>query len=285
MKKSSTGCLPFTLFAATGIVFWTTLSRRWKRIPVATERLKLLGVPVDTLTMPEALARMEEFIHSRMPHHIFTADASGIMRTQEEPELLAIVRQADLVTPDGAGALIAANLQGVRLPERVSGVDLVDRLSRLSAEKGYRIYLFGAAEEVADAAAEVLKSRYPQLVIAGTRNGFFSADDEETIVREIAAAKPDILFVALGIPKQEMFIRRHFAALGVPVMIGVGGSFDVISGRLQRAPHWMQRLGLEWLYRLIQEPARLPRAAVLPRFIVAAWKERPFHRRDAKSQR
>ena len=196
------------------------------------------------------------------------------MRTQDDPDLLDIVRQADLVTPDGSGVMLASGLLGVRLPERVSGVDLVDRLSALSAHKGYRVYLFGAAQGVADAAAHSLLAHYPSLVIAGTRHGFFTPEEEAGIVREIAAAQPDILFVALGIPKQEQFIRRHFHALGVPAMLGVGGSFDVISGRLHRAPRWMQRVGMEWLYRLIQEPSRLPRITALPRFIIAAWKAR-----------
>lgn len=274
MKKRSRGFLLGTLAAATFIVGYGMLSRKWKRVPIAKERMELLEVPVDPLTMPEALARIEEFIRTRRPHHIFTADASGIMRAQDEPELLEIVRQADMVTPDGAGVLLASGLHGARIPERVSGVDLLEKLSALAAEKGYSIYLFGAAVGVADAAADALRSRYPGLTIAGTRNGFFTAEEEPDIVREIANTQPSILFVALGIPKQEQFIRRHFGELNAPVMIGVGGSFDVISGRLQRAPQWMQRTGLEWLYRLIQEPARLPRATALPRFIVATWKTR-----------
>lgn len=250
------------------------LSRRWKRVPFATERLELLDVPVDPLTMPEALERIEAFVLSRTPHHIFTADAVGIMHTQEDPELLDIVRHADLITPDGAGVMFASGLHGARLPARVSGVDLVEELSELSARKGYRIYLFGAAHGIAATAATCLKSRYPSLVVAGTRNGYFTAEEEEGIVRDIVAARPDILFVALGIPKQEQFIRRHFQELGVPAMLGVGGSFDVISGRLRRAPLWMQNMSMEWLYRFIQEPSRLPRFIALPRFVMAAWKTR-----------
>ncbi len=260
--------------AAAAVVAASLLLRRWRQAPLAEERVELLDVPVDPLTMPQALARIEEFIRSKRPHHVFTADASGIMRAQDDPALLEIVRQADLITPDGAGVLLASGMRGTRLPERVSGVDLVERLSELAAHRGYRIYLFGAAEGVVDAAAGMLTARYPGLTIAGLRNGFFTAQDEPAIVHDIAAAHPDILFVALGIPKQELFIRRHFDELGVPVMIGIGGSFDVISGQLRRAPHWMQRSGLEWLYRLLQEPKRLPRLAALPRFIVAAWRDR-----------
>lgn len=250
------------------------VQRRRKRLPVAHERYEVLDVPVDPLTMAEALARIEAFIAAGGPHHVFTADASGIMRAQEDPELQAIVRQADLITPDGAGVMLATELQGQRLAERVSGCDLVEHLAELSAAKGYRLYLFGAAEGVADAAAAALVERYPGAQIAGTRNGFFNPDDEVKIVQAINRAKPDILLVALGIPKQEKFIRAHFDRLKPAVMIGVGGSFDVISGQLKRAPAWMQKSGLEWLYRLIQEPKRLPRLAALPQFMWAAWRGR-----------
>lgn len=268
------GCLIGSLAAAAVIVGSGLAVHRWRSTPLATRRLKLLEVPVDPVTMPETLARIEAFIASRQPHHIFTADASGIMRAQEDPELLGIVQQADLVTPDGAGVLVASQLQGARLPERVSGCDLVERVSALAAQKGYRIYLLGASEDVVQTTAGVLADKYPGLVIAGTHHGFFTGDDERAIVRDIATARPDVLFVALGIPKQEHFIRRHFAALHTPVMIGVGGSFDVISGTLQRAPRWMQRAGLEWLFRLAQQPSRFPRMGALPRFILAAWRTR-----------
>ncbi|HOF89226.1 MAG TPA: WecB/TagA/CpsF family glycosyltransferase [Armatimonadota bacterium] len=224
-------------------------------------------MPVDPLTMEAAVARIESFIAAGGPHHVFTADASGIMRTWEDPELRDIVRQADLVTPDGAGVMLATELQGRRLPERVSGCDLVDRLAERSAERGYRLYLFGAADGVADAAAAALVEKYPGVHIAGTRHGYFTDDEELKIVQAINRAKPDILFVALGIPKQEQFIRKYFALLRAPVMIGVGGSFDVISGQLKRAPEWMRKSGLEWLFRLIQQPERLPRFAALPRFV------------------
>jgi N-acetylglucosaminyldiphosphoundecaprenol N-acetyl-beta-D-mannosaminyltransferase len=268
------GCL-FGILAAAGVVVAGALLQRKRRsLPVATDRQEVLGIPVDPLPVDAVMARIAEFIASGEPHHIFTADASGIMRAQDDLLLRAIVRQADLITPDGAGVMLASELHGTRLPERVSGVDLVERIAALSADKGYRVYLFGAAEGVADAAAAALIDRHPGLQIAGTRHGFFSAGEEAAIVAAIVRAEPQVLFVALGIPKQEQFIRAHFAELGIPVMIGVGGSFDVISGRLQRAPRWMQRTGLEWLYRLAQEPKRLPRLAALPNFIVAVWKER-----------
>ncbi|HEY3377818.1 MAG TPA: WecB/TagA/CpsF family glycosyltransferase [Armatimonadota bacterium] len=270
--KQKTGQIFGSLALAALIVGSGLLLRRWKTHPTATERVAILDVPIDPLTMAQALGRIDEFIRSRAPHHIFTADASGIMRAQDEPVLLDIVQQADMVTPDGAGVMLASHLHGVQLPERVSGVDLVEAISALAAQRGYRIYLFGAADGVAQSAADTLQARYAGLTIAGTRHGFFAAEEAGAIAREIAETKPDALFVGLGIPKQEQFIRTHFHTLGVPVMIGIGGSFDVISGRLQRAPRWMQRTGLEWLYRFAQEPTRLPRLAALPQFVIAAWR-------------
>jgi N-acetylglucosaminyldiphosphoundecaprenol N-acetyl-beta-D-mannosaminyltransferase len=260
--------------AAVTIVTGVVLARRWKRVPVATQRIRLLDAPVDPLTMDEALARIEEYIASGRPHHIVTADASGLMRAQDDPELLSIIQRADLVTPDGAGVMLASHFSGRQLPERVSGVDLVEQISARAASTGYRLFLFGAEEGMAEAAAEKLTARYPGLRIVGARHGFFSPEEEPAIVQQITEAQPDVLFVALGIPKQEQFIRRHFEELGIPVMVGVGGSFNVVSGRLRRAPRWMQRAGLEWLHRLLIEPTRLPRLAALPRFIVEAWRRR-----------
>ena len=152
--------------------------------------------------------------------------------------------------------------------------NLVEHISALAAKHGHTVFLLGAKEEVVQDAAARLQTRYPGLKIVGVRNGYFNAEEERAIVAQIAQVKPDILFVALGIPKQEQFIDNHRAELGVPVMIGIGGSLDVISGHLRRAPHWMQHTGLEWLYRLYQEPTRLPRMIALPNFIIAVWRTR-----------
>jgi N-acetylglucosaminyldiphosphoundecaprenol N-acetyl-beta-D-mannosaminyltransferase len=208
---------------------------------------------------------MDEMIRAGGPRHIFTADVSGLMRAREDSELAAVIATCDLVTADGAGVLWAARLFDFPLPERVSGVDLVRRLSALAARQGYRIYLLGAAPGVAQAAAEVLLRENPGLTICGVHDGYWQ--DEDAVVAELAAAAPQIVFVALGIPKQEQFIRRHRQVL--PLCLGIGGSFDVISGRLERAPEWMQRAGLEWLFRVKQEPKRWRRLAALPQFVLA----------------
>ncbi|MCC7492093.1 MAG: WecB/TagA/CpsF family glycosyltransferase [Fimbriimonadaceae bacterium] len=234
-------------------------------------RVEILGVPIDAVTYDEALARIDGFIASGQPHHVFTADVSGIMKAGEEPELLEIVRTCDLVTADGAGVLWAARLFDLPVPERVSGVDLVRRLASLAASQGYRPYLLGAAPGVAATAADILQRENPGLQIAGLQDGYFQ--DEAAVVAAIQAAAPQVLYVALGIPKQEQFIRRWYRELGVPVCLGIGGSFDVISGKLERAPVWMQRAGLEWLFRVWQEPKRLPRLLALPRFVLAIARE------------
>jgi N-acetylglucosaminyldiphosphoundecaprenol N-acetyl-beta-D-mannosaminyltransferase len=229
--------------------------------------VELLGVPVQRTDVAGALHRITQFVEERAPHQVVTPDSSAVVRAQEDPELMEILRSADLVTADGAGLVWMAKVMGLPLWERVSGVDLMQHICELAAEKRYSIYLVGAAPGVAAEAADKLKEQYPGLAVAGTMHGYFGEDEEPEVVRRIADAKPDVLFVALGVPRQEKWIRRHLDELGVPVAIGVGGSFDVIAGRLKRAPLLMQRWGLEWLWRALRQPSRLPRLLALPRFV------------------
>ena len=239
--------------------------------------VELLGVPVHRTDVAAALHRITQFIEEGAPHQVVTPDSSALVRAQRDPELMDILQSADLVTADGAGLVWMAKVMGLPLWERVSGVDLMDHICELAAEKGYSIYLLGAAPGVAEAAAAKLQERHPGLKVVGTMHGYFPEDREPEIVRGIAQARPDILFVALGVPRQEKWIRRHLDELSVPVAIGVGGSFDVISGRLKRAPLLMQRWGLEWLWRALREPSRLPRLVALPRFVwmaLADWRRR-----------
>lgn len=238
------------------------------------ESVSLLGIRIDCLSMGEAIEDFERYIAEKRPHHVVTADASMVVTARRDSELAAIVQKADLVTPDGAGLLWASKLLGRPILHRVSGVDLVAELARLSARKGYRLYFLGAAPGVADAAAQNLRERFAGAQIVGTRHGFFTPADEAGIVDDIAKAQPDVLLVAFGIPKQEKFIDRHKDALGVPILIGVGGSFDVYSGRVKRAPKWMQNRGLEWLYRLWQNPRKLGKVMTLPQFALLAIRAR-----------
>ena len=256
------------ILLAAGLAGFYAIARILSR-PDAAGRsvVELLGVPVQRTDVAGALHRITQFVEEGAPHQVVTPDSSAVVRAQGDPELMEILRSADLVTADGVGLVWMAKVMGLPLWERVSGVDLMDHICELAAEKRYSIYLVGAAPGVAAEAADKLTERHPGLTVAGTMHGYFSADEEPKVVRRIAEAKPDVLFVALGVPRQEKWIRRHLDELGVPVAIGVGGSFDVIAGRLKRAPAFMQRWGLEWLWRALRQPSRLPRLLVLPRFV------------------
>jgi N-acetylglucosaminyldiphosphoundecaprenol N-acetyl-beta-D-mannosaminyltransferase len=234
--------------------------------------IELLGLKVNRLTMVEAIAEINSFVKERTPRHVVTADASMVILAREDKDLLRIVRSADLVTPDGAGILWASKLLGVRINNKVSGVDLVEKLCQQSSKDGLRLFFLGAAPGIAAAAAVKLTEKYPGAQIVGTRDGYFKAEEEQSVVAAIAETKPDVLFVAFGIPKQEKFIDCYKAALAVPVCIGVGGSFDVYSGLVKRAPLWMQNAGLEWLFRLWQNPKKISKVMTLPRFaLLTLW--------------
>lgn len=242
--------------------------------PLAVQTVSLLGIRVTRLTNAEALECLERFIESGRPHLVVTADSSGVVVARRDEEFRRIVNSADLVTADSAGIVWAARRLGQPLPERVSGCDLAERLCALAAQRGYSVFFYGAAPGVAEAAATNMQARYPGLRVAGTSHGFLSPPEQEALVERIRAARPDILLVALGIPRQEKWIHAHRERLGVPVMIGVGGSFDVFSGRVRRAPLWMQRHGLEWIYRLASNPRKLAKVATLPRFVWMVLRER-----------
>jgi len=231
-------------------------------------RVDVLDVPVDSIDMAQAIQRLEQFVRDRSPHMVVTPDASAIVRAHDDPELHGILRRADLVTPDGMGVVWMARVLGEGLRERVPGIDLMQRICQVAASRGYRIYLLGAAPGVAEQAAANLAARYPGLQVVGCQHGYFLPQEEHQVVTQVAAARPDILLVALGVPKQEKWIARHLQELNVPVAIGVGGSFDVLAGKVKRAPGWARACGLEWLWRSLREPRRLPRLLALPRFFL-----------------
>ena len=225
--------------------------------------LILLGVPIDDLTMPEALNRIESFIvagrATGKSHQIATVNADFVVNSLHDPELRRILQESDLATADGMPLVWGSRLLGVSLEGRVTGADLVPALCERAAQRGYSVYLLGARPGVAAKAASVLQERYPGLTIAGVHSppNRPLLEMDRGIVDEIRAAKPDILLVAFGNPKQEKWISMFARDLQVPVSIGIGGTLDMIVGVTQRAPAWMQRLGLEWSYRLAQEPRRL----------------------------
>jgi len=235
---------------------------------VAAGRIEVLGVPFDPLGMEEAVKTIASWLEGEECHQIVTANPETVMKAGEDRELMAILREARLVVADGIGIVWAARRQGNPLPERVPGVELAERLVALAAQRGYRVYLLGGAPGVAAEAARCLEAKYPGLVIAGVQHGYFSPEEEEGVVAAVAAARPHLLLVGLGMPKQEKWIYRHRQRLGAAVAIGVGGSLDVFAGRVCRAPGWMCRLGLEWLYRFLTQPQRLFRMLALPRFAV-----------------
>ncbi|MFN7016746.1 MAG: WecB/TagA/CpsF family glycosyltransferase [Fimbriimonadales bacterium] len=238
----------------------------------ALQEARILGVRVHRVRMAEALERIEQLIQGREPSLVITADANAVLIALEDAEFRALLERASLITADGAGLLWAGRRLGQPFPERVSGVDLVEQLTRLSHEKGYRLYFLGAAPGVAERAAQNLLVKYPHAQIVGVQHGYFQAADEPAIAAQIAAARPDVLLIGMGMPRQEKWAWAHRDALGVPVMIGVGGSFDVYAGVVKRAPRWMQRTGCEWLWRLIQDPRKIKKVRNLPRFAWRVWR-------------
>ena len=239
------------------------------------ENIEAFGVRISPVSMSEAMDRIEEMIQSQKPHHVVTSDANAILRAQHDEEYAGILGRAALVTPDGYGVIWGARLLNLPVYERVTGVDMVTGICARAAQKGYRIFILGSEPGVAATAGEKLQQSHPGLEVAGTQHGFYKDEglSEDAIVERIRLAKPDVLFVAFGIPAQEKFIARNMEKLGVPVSLGVGGSFDVYSEKLRRAPEAIQRSGLEWLYRVWQEPWRWKRMGYVPRFMWFALKE------------
>jgi len=237
-------------------------------ISIVRNRIAVLNVMIDVVTMKEAVARVEQFIKLGRPHLVVTPNAEMIMMANADNSFAQIINNADLVVPDGAGVVWAARYNGDRMPERVAGYDLVQNLLVAAARQKYRIYMLGGAPGIVDKAKQAAEKRYPGVQIVGTRHGFFSKSDESEIVGNIKDCHPDILLVALGVPRQEKWITEYSKQLQVPVAIGVGGTFDVMAGTVQRAPLWMQNANLEWLYRLLSEPKRGIRMLALPRFVM-----------------
>lgn len=221
------------------------------------EVVTVADVPVHAVDMPGALAQIDGFIRARAPHYNIAINAAKVVSYREDALLRDAIDHAHLLTMDGQAVVWAARALGRAAPERVTGIDLMEALLGHSARRGYSIYLFGATQDVVEACVALATQRYPGLAIAGYRNGYFKAEDEAAIVAAIRDARPDILFLGFGSPKKEYFMKAHYRELGVPFVMGVGGTFDVLAGRVARAPRWMQRTGLEWSHRLAQEPGRM----------------------------
>jgi N-acetylglucosaminyldiphosphoundecaprenol N-acetyl-beta-D-mannosaminyltransferase len=230
------------------------------------KQVALLGTTVDVVTMTDTLDVIESFTRDGKCHQIATANTDFLVKALSDPELRTVLSHCDLVVPDGMPLLWASRLMGIRMPERVTGADLVPRLGELSDAKGYRLFFLGGTEGASERAERSMKARYPGVNIVGRLAppvAPLEQMDNRAILAEIHRARPDILLVAFGNPKQEKWIHRHLDSLKVPVCIGVGAALDFLGGSVARAPGWMQKTGLEWLHRLITEPRRLGRRYVV----------------------
>lgn len=216
-----------------------------------------LGVPMHLLTMEQTLKRVANAIREKRPLLHVALNVAKFVNLHRDDELRADVFGADLVGVDGMGIVLGARLFGIRVPERVAGVDLMERVLALCAEQGYRPYLLGARPNVLETALVELMQRHPALSIAGSHHGYFKQTDEANIVEQIRAARPDCLFVGMPTPRKERFMAAHRAALDVPFIMGVGGGIDILAGHVRRAPTAWQQSGLEWLYRFLQEPRKM----------------------------
>ncbi len=229
-------------------------------------RVNLLGAGIDGLTIEECADRIGEFIEQGAPRFVVTLNPELLYQAQFYSELLDMVNQADLVTPDGVGIVWACRVKGEPVPGRVTGIDLMLGLLERASEKGWRVFLLGSAPGVAEDAALNIIEKYPDLNVVGSHHGYFAPGDEPGLIEAIRKTRPHLLFVALGAPRQEQWIYAHREQLGVPVAMGIGGSLDVLAGRVTRAPAWMQALHVEWLGRLLRQPSRWRRMLVLPKF-------------------
>ncbi len=223
----------------------------------AHRRANVLGCRIDAVTLEEAVAIAEEAIEQRRPCQHVAINAAKLVRFQHDEELRRVIRGCQLATADGQAIVWAGKVLGEPLPERVTGIDLMHAVLERSSELGYGVYVLGARSEVLERALVAVQTEFPHLRLVGARHGYFQADEEAAIVESIREAAPDILFVALETPAKELFLARHRDRLQVPFVMGVGGAVDILGGVRRRAPRWMQRLGLEWAFRLAQDPRRL----------------------------
>lgn len=233
-----------------------------------SNRIKILGVPVDLTDKETAMARFEELFPEPGVTAVYTPNSEIVENASHDPKLKELIDSAELVIPDGIGLVYASKFLGHPLKERVTGIDFLESIIAYLEKNGKSIYFFGSKPGVAEKAAEKIREKYPGLIVAGTHHGYFQQEEEPDIVEQINQSGADFLCVALGAPKQEKFIFDHKAELKVHGAIGVGGSLDVWSGDLKRAPEFYQKHGLEWLYRFIQQPRRAGRMMKLPVFMV-----------------
>lgn len=244
------------------------------------KRIKMMDTLIDVLSYDETVELVEKYVKTKTPLHLMGVNADKINEVNKNAKLKEIVNSCGVINADGASVVLASKFLGSPLPERVAGVDLMESLVKLSADKGYSVYLLGAKQEVVEKTAQVLSEKYPGLNICGFRNGYFSADDWKSIADELNKLNPDFIFVGITSPLKEYLIEYLQNNGNKGVFMGVGGSFDVISGNIARAPVWMQEHNLEWLFRVSQEPRRLFKRYFVGNtvFIISVLKEKIFKR-------
>ena len=220
-------------------------------------RITICDIPVDVLTMSQTIDKINNaIIEGEKIHHV-VINAVKVANAHKDKELKESIVNCDIINADGQGIVWASQLLNKPLPERVAGIDLMEALVKLSFEKGYRIFFLGAKEEIIKSVVDFYSKKFNKNIIAGYRNGYFNKEEEAAIAQEIANSNADILFVAMSSPKKEIFLNSFKNVIKTPFIMGVGGSFDVVSGFVKRAPKWMQNSGLEWFYRTLQEPRRM----------------------------
>lgn len=240
------------------------------------KRVEILSIPVDCVTMDEAVDWAESMMTTHGSWTILAVNPEKVIRAQHDRELLECLRSADLLIPDGIGVVLGLRFLGLGQAERVPGSELMPKLCELAASKGYAVFLFGGSHEVNRQTVSALCERYPGIRIVGAQHGYVPEEDMPGVIARINETSPDLLFVALGSPKQELWMTRYLPLLNVKVCQGVGGTFDVIAGRVKRAPLMFRTLHLEWFYRLMTNPHRILRQTALPIFACQVLRKRLF---------
>lgn len=238
-------------------------------------KIEILGVQIDQINMEAAVKRVDKYItaYDNKRYMVVTPNSEMLVMAYDNPDFADILNRADLSIPDGAGVVLASHMLNSPLEERVAGFDLMGKLLELAQERDYRVFFLGGKESVLEKALNKIKNNFPGLKIVGFHHGYLDPDLTVWLIEEINGLDVDILFVGMGVPLQERFLNDNLAKLKVKVAMTVGGSYDVLADEVKRAPQWMQKLGLEWLFRLIQEPFRIGRMMALPRFVLLVFKE------------
>ncbi len=246
------------------------------------DKIDILNIKIDRVDIQEAENRVRDFIESgKNSHIVVTPNSEMVVRAQSDSELAAVLNNADLAVPDGAGIVLASRLlSDKKLTQRVAGFDLMERLFSTAVNEGYSIYLLGGEPGIADRASAAIRNDFPGIEICGFHHGYLDQQEQQAVIKDINSYQPDLLFVGMGVPLQEKFLQKNKNDLAVGIGMTVGGSFDVLAGKTERAPVWMQKAYLEWLFRLLKEPSRLSRMIALPHFVLMVFREFLFNNKN-----